>query len=144
MRGDSSEFTVTRVVCPVGCEVTVLDVAEVRGNKCDRGREYALLERYDPRRVLTFTVRTTCPDHPLLPVKTDRPIPKPLLLKTARLLAEKCVSPPVKAGDVVVSDVLGTGANVVATNDLGGSLHFSCSSVPPQGSKELLPQIPRT
>jgi len=54
-------------------------------------------------------------------VKTDRPIPKHLLLKTARLLAEECVSPPVKAGDVVVRDVLGTGADVVATSDLGGS-----------------------
>ncbi|MGE5592565.1 MAG: DUF1667 domain-containing protein [Betaproteobacteria bacterium] len=113
-----NEFTVTCVVCPVGCEVTVSDAGEVGGNKCDRGREYALLERYDPRRVLTFTVRTTCPDHPLLPVKTDRPIPKRFLLEAVKLLAAKYVSPPVKAGDVVVRDILGTGASVVATDDL--------------------------
>lgn len=121
MSNTSSEFTVTCIVCPVGCEVTVSGADEVKGNKCDRGREYALLERHDPRRVLTSTVRTTCPDHPLLPVKTDRPIPKRFLLEAARLLAEECISPPVKAGDVVVRDILGTGASVVATGDLQDS-----------------------
>jgi hypothetical protein len=53
--------------------------------------------------------------------KTDRPIPGHLLLRVARQLADECVSPPVKAGDVLVRDVMGTGANVVATSDLDDS-----------------------
>jgi len=114
----AGEFTVTCVACPVGCEVTVSGGDEVRGNRCDRGREYALLEHRDPRRILTSTVRTTCPDLPLLPVRTDRPIPKRLLFEAAKLLATECISPPVKAGDVVVRDILGTGASAVATDDL--------------------------
>ncbi|MGE5584799.1 MAG: DUF1667 domain-containing protein [Bacillota bacterium] len=121
MSKGSGEFTVTCIACPVGCEVTVSGADEVRGSKCDRGREYALLELHDPRRVLTSTVRTTCPDHPLLPVKTNRPIPKRFLLETVKLLAAKRISPPVRTGDVVVRDILGTGVSVVATGDLQDS-----------------------
>lgn len=111
-------LAVTCVVCPVGCEITVANGVEVEGNKCDKGREYALSEYHDPRRVLTSTVRTSCADRPLLPVRTDRPIPKHLLIEAVRLLAQTRVSPPVRAGEVVIAGVLGTDASVIATSDL--------------------------
>ncbi|MFZ5925755.1 MAG: DUF1667 domain-containing protein [Bacillota bacterium] len=118
-------FSVTCIVCPIGCEVTVLNgpEVEVKGNRCDKGREYALSEYRDPRRVLTSTVRTTCDDCLLLPVRTDRPIPKRLLFPVATALARVVVQSPVRTGDVIIGNVLGTGASIIATSDLSQGCH---------------------
>jgi CxxC motif-containing protein len=51
-------------------------------------------------------------------VKTARPIPKTKSLPGAIALAGLKVKPPVKAGDVVISNLAGTGVDVVATGNL--------------------------
>ena len=66
-------------VCPQGCEITVKKNDEgwhVEGNRCKRGREFALQETISPMRVLTTSVWIEGGDHKLVSVKTDRPIPK--------------------------------------------------------------------
>lgn len=114
---------ITCTVCPLSCNV-VLEIGEngeilsLTGNRCPRGKVYATKEHTAPERTLTTTVRVKGGVHPLLPVRTDQPIPKGKLreamLATADLLAEA----PVKMGDVIVENFLGLGVNLVASRDL--------------------------
>ena len=80
-------------------------------------RIFVLKEFSDPVRTVTATVRTGEDSFPLLPVRTSRPVPKErvreIMLETVRAR----VTPPVKAGDVIVKNVLKTGADLVATTD---------------------------
>ncbi len=106
----------TCIVCPKGCHLKVdEETFEVTGNSCPRGAEYGANELRDPTRVITSTVITDSRVHPRLPVKTDGLIRKPLIFDAMALLDGLTVHVPVKAGDVVCPDILGTGVNFVAT-----------------------------
>ncbi len=52
---------------------------------------------------------------PLVSVKTNEPVPKDLVLQVMDQLADVVVQAPVEIGDVIVPDVLATGASIVAT-----------------------------
>ncbi len=107
----------TCIVCPVGCQlhVTLEDgtVTEVIGNTCPRGKQYAIDECTHPVRTVTSTARTA--DGGVIPVKTDRPIPKELMFDCMREIDCAVVKLPAQIGDVVIENLLGTGANVVVT-----------------------------
>lgn len=104
-------------VCPTGCIMEASHAGEVRGNTCESGREYALRELACPTRVFTGTVRIDGAAAPLLPVRTDGPVPKSSLLDVARACRRLHAAAPVSAGDVIASDVAGTGVALVATAD---------------------------
>jgi CxxC motif-containing protein len=53
-----------------------------------------------------------------LPVKSDQEVPKALLLDIVKALDDIDVKSPVKMGDIVAKNVLGTGINFVATRSL--------------------------
>lgn len=115
--------TKTCIVCPMGCELSIeLDeqgrFVNVTGQRCPRGKEYAVKEVTDPRRVLTTTVAITGAAHPLLPVRTAQPIPKHLLFDAMRELRKVTVKAPVKVGDIILEDLLGTNIPVIATRDM--------------------------
>ena len=110
-----SEFTC--VVCPWGCLLKA-EGKNISGYSCSRGLEYAKKEQIDPRRSISGTVRVYDTVHNVLPVKTSAPIPKHLLLEAAALLVEATIHPPIETGDIVISDILGTGINFVATRSL--------------------------
>ncbi|HHW91786.1 MAG TPA: DUF1667 domain-containing protein [Firmicutes bacterium] len=110
------------IVCPVGCtmEVTVEDgkLVQVTGNECKRGEKYAEQEAIAPKRTLATTVRVKNGILPLVPVKTDIPVPKGKMREITELVAQVEVEAPVKIGSIIIADVLGTGANIVATRNL--------------------------
>jgi CxxC motif-containing protein len=117
--------TVICIGCPLGCRVKVsLDkrgrVASIRGAQCRQGEKYVLKELKEPVRTLTTTVRTTDREFPLLPVRTSRPVLKALMEGIMRETAGVVVKPPVKCGQVILPDVSGSGADLVATTDWGG------------------------
>jgi CxxC motif-containing protein len=93
-------------------------IDKVSGNQCKKGREYALAEFQHPLRVLTATVLTEGSRRHLLAVRTDKAIPKEQLQKIMRATANLKVKPPVKAGQEIVHDILGTGANLISTGTL--------------------------
>ena len=109
----------TCIVCPKGCDVEVLiengQVKEIKGNKCKRGAGYARTECVDPRRILTTTVRIDGGEAPLISVKTDKPLPKSMLMDCMKYLNRVVLKAPVDIGSVVVEDILDTGVNIVAT-----------------------------
>lgn len=94
------------------------DVLGVKGQGCKMGIKYATEEFTDARRVLTTTVPVQDGTLPLLPVRTAGTIPKRLVMDAARSLSEVIVEAPVKSGEVVVRDILGTGVDVIASRDL--------------------------
>lgn len=116
----------TCIVCPLGCPLEVRlspgrADPQVTGNRCRRGLEYGRAEVTDPRRVLTTTVALTGAELRRLPVKTARPIPRDLLQPAAQALWQVTVAAPVRAGEVVAADLLGTGVAVVVTRDVAAT-----------------------
>lgn len=110
--------TLTCTVCPVGCSITVdTDGGEMKitGNTCPRGAAYAKTEVTNPQRTVTSTVM--CTDGTLLPVKTDRPIPKDKIFECMKIINSAICTLPVSAGDVIIKDVFGS--NIVAAADKG-------------------------
>ena len=67
---------------------------------------------------MTTTVVVEGGNVPLLSVKTDKPVPKNLMLDVMDSLADVSVEAPVHVGDVIVADILGTGSNIVATRKI--------------------------
>lgn len=70
------------------------------------------------KRVITSTVRIEGGLHRRMPVKTDGAIPKDLNFKCMEELAKVLLHSPVKTGDIVIKNVLGTGVDVVACRDM--------------------------
>lgn len=54
----------------------------------------------------------------MLPVKTSKAIPKDLMAEAVKLIGKAEVSSPVKTGDVIIANILGTGADIIATRDM--------------------------
>ena len=106
------------IVCPKGCNmrITLTDdgrVESVVGNTCKRGVAYAEDECTHPRRTVTTTVR--CEGGEVAPVKTSSTVPKELVFEVMRVINSLRVSSEVKIGEVVVKNILDTGADVVVT-----------------------------
>jgi len=116
-----TEKNIICIVCPVGCHITVRGegqtVHSIEGNQCSRGVEYARNEFIQPVRILTTTVRVEGGRTPLLPVRSDRPVPLEKLMACMDVIKEVTVSTPVHRYQVIVPNILGTGANIVATGE---------------------------
>jgi CxxC motif-containing protein len=110
------------VVCPIGCEIDVVHdgskIISMEGNKCDNSEEFVSQELIEPMRILTTTVRIDGSRWPVVPVRTDEAVPKRLFPHIMRQLRHVKLQAPVNISDVVVKDVLRTGANVVATRTM--------------------------
>ena len=112
------------ISCPMGCRLT-LEKADaspqgytVTGNICKRGVEYAIKEVTSPTRMVTSTVRITGAQLPRLPVRTDHAIPKGKIMECMAIINAMTVKSPVKMGQVLVEDLFGTGAKIIATRSL--------------------------
>ena len=113
------------ITCPVGCTLQVTHNGEtllhVDGNTCSRGLGYVERELTDPRRMVATTVRVRGGLHPLVPVCTVEPFPKPRSFELLGALSHIEIEAPVKMNQVVLEDALGTGVDVVASRDMPGT-----------------------
>lgn len=115
---------ITCVICPIGCDIEVdidnKNISQIRNNKCKRGYDYASAEVLNPVRILTSTVKIGKKNgiKNRLAVKSDKPIPKTLLLDCMKVIKNTEISKPVKMGDIIISDILGTGADIIATRTM--------------------------
>jgi len=110
------------IICPNGCEIEAefddKEIHNLEGNTCEKGADYVRKEIFSPERGLTTTVRVSGGSIPLLSVKTSKPIPKERMLEAMKEIRELRVSAPVKMGDVLLENVLGTDADVIATKNV--------------------------
>ncbi len=112
-----SARTLTCIVCPRGCTLTVsLDgktVTSITGNLCPRGKKYAIDECTHPMRTVTTTARTE--DGGVVAVKTASPIPKERMFDCMAAISALVVPLPVHVGDVIAADICGS--DIVATQN---------------------------
>ena len=122
----------TCIICPMGCQLEV-DVGDewneenmsaidpstfkISGNSCPRGLDYAKKELTTPERTLTCTVAVNGSKRPLVSAKTKGEVPKSMLLECMQLVKRCQVNAPVKAGDVLIKDILNTGIDLVACEE---------------------------
>jgi len=93
-------------------------ITSIIGNACPKGIKYAEEEFINPLRILTTTVKVIGGELPLVSVKTEKSIPKRLLLKAMVEIAKIEVKAQVKIGQVIKDDLLGTGVSLVATRNI--------------------------
>ena len=109
------------ICCPMGCRMTVEKTADgysVTGNTCPRGKAYAIDEMTAPKRMVTSSVPVENGNYKTVSVKTSVSIPKELIFDSLAALSGVKLTAPVKIGDAVVKNVLGTGADFVATRNV--------------------------
>lgn len=106
------------ITCPKGCTLEVTrdgqTIIKVK-NGCRRGKDYAQRELTDPRRMVATTVKVNGGIHPLLPVATAAPFPKPRVQELMDALRQVEVDAPVEPGQPILEDALGTGIMIVAS-----------------------------
>ncbi len=115
-KGFPEPDTVTCTLCPNGCQIR-FDGEKYEGNKCPRGLKFAEEERISPKRIVTTTVKTE--DGRLIPVRTDKPVPKGSVRDVVQSISKMTVGTPVKCGDVIFrfEDASGETAAIVAAAD---------------------------
>ena len=110
-------------VCPRGCHINVEGEGEkiisVEGYACKRGLTYANAEFSHPVRILTTTVKIAGVEGDLLPVRSAAPIPKEKIFECMDVIRTVEVKLPIKCHDVIISDICGTGVDIVSTKTLG-------------------------
>lgn len=107
------------IQCPRGCQLTVdTDTLEVKGNSCPRGKTYGQNEATHPVRTITSTVKVEGGKIARCSVKTSTPVPKEKIFDVMKEIDSVVVHAPVKIGDVIIRDVLNTGADVISTKDV--------------------------
>lgn len=114
--------------CPSECLLTVeverdadgavAAVRSVTGNNCPRGNKFAHQELTCPMRVLTTTVAVSGGDEALLPVHTAEAIPLALHAQAMSLIRGVVVDAPIRMGDIVLEDILGTNIDLIASMDI--------------------------
>ena len=132
------------ITCPLGCHLSIQRISEteisVTGNRCSRGESYAREELLHPKRVVTGTCRVL--RSPLaaggmlgsrkagseasaslyaprrVPLRTTAPFPKQRIPELLELISLLALPIPVRRGDVLVRDALGTGIDLIATRTI--------------------------
>lgn len=110
------------ITCPVGCTLHAIiegdELIEVDGGQCRRGVDFVREELTDPRRMLTTTVQVEGGILPLVPVRSEEPLPKALVLDVARALRNVVLNAPVAQHQVVLEDALGSGVNIITSRGI--------------------------
>ncbi|HDT14046.1 MAG TPA: DUF1667 domain-containing protein [Candidatus Aminicenantes bacterium] len=140
----------TCVLCPVGCELEVrrtsadeADAAgsgtgktrktgpgeprgsgtaglEVRGNQCEKGVPFAVEEVLRPKRNLATSVPVKGTAAIMVSVRLSATVPREMIFPILAEIAKLRPETPVRRGQVLIANVLGTGVDVVATRTLSG------------------------
>ena len=106
-------------VCPMGCRLTVTDDGQgnltVTGNTCKRGERYGKDEYTDPQRTVTTSVYVDGGQIPVVSVRTKTPISKTRIPDVLEALKGFYAQAPLSVGQVLIENVAGSGADLVAT-----------------------------
>lgn len=114
------EFTC--IMCPQGCTIKVeaegKDVKSITGNRCPKGKAYVEQEIIDPKRNIATSVLVKGGTLPLASCRLTAMIPKDRIFDVMAEIRKVSVTAPVAAGDIVINDVLGLGADVMITKSV--------------------------
>lgn len=122
-------------VCPMACKLEIIEDKTnrsgyiVKGNKCNRGSDYALKEILEPSRVLTS--RVILKDGPMgrIPVKTNGVIPSNLVDDAMELIKNTTTYAPLKKGDIIIKNLLDTGVDLIAARKVNKLENIKTSGI---------------
>jgi len=97
-------------------DITEGKILFLEGNNCKRGIKFAQAELKNPLRLLTTTVGIDSKKVRRLAVRSDVPVPKDKVAGMIRIARQKKVEAPVKMGQIIVADILKTGASIIASS----------------------------
>ena len=107
--------------CPLGCHLSVDDNdvnnIKVAGNTCPRGVTYAVSEVTSPKRMVTSSVPVIGGSVKRVSVKTSAPIAKDKIFDCLAEIKKIQATAPVAIGDVLLSNVCGSGVDIIATKN---------------------------
>jgi CxxC motif-containing protein len=118
MSESSSVDRLTCILCPIGCELEITRSErglDVRGNQCEKGIDFATEEVLYPKRNLATSVPVRGSQTRLVSVRLSDRVPREMIFPILREIAKLRPEPPVRRGEVLIADVLGTGVDVIAT-----------------------------
>ncbi|HKM01467.1 MAG TPA: DUF1667 domain-containing protein [Sedimentibacter sp.] len=106
-------------ICPIGCTIIVEgdvnNIFSISGNQCSRGLDFSKNEFLHPARILTTSVKVENSSTPLLPVRSNKPIPKELIMDCMKVIKDVKVTVPIKSKDIIISNICDSGADIIAT-----------------------------
>lgn len=112
----------TCIGCPLGCTIMASPIAdetyEITGYTCKRGLEYARKELTRPERTVTSTVRVSGGAANVVSVRTAADVPKDAIWDVMKAINSLTVPAPVQIGDILLTDVAGTGVALTATKSV--------------------------
>ena len=115
----------TCVLCPIGCELEVARDAsgelEVQGNQCDKGVPFAVEEILRPKRNLATSVPLKGAAAKMVSVRLSGPVARDMIFPILAEIAKLRPEAPVRRGQVLIVNVLGTGADVIATRTVASA-----------------------
>ena len=132
VKEEAMKRELTCVTCPQSCRLLAeggsREELVVTGNRCKRGLAYALEEIFDPKRVVTATMsiapdsrvaRAAVVDLPQrLPCRTRTAFPRERIPELLALIARSEARLPLRGGEVLLPDLLGSGIDLIATRSL--------------------------
>ncbi len=113
----------TCIICPNGCTLEA-DIAKdntirkITGAGCRNGIHYVRQELTDPQRTVSSSVLVRHGELPLASVRLTKPIPKNRIFDVMACIKTVSLEAPVRAGDIIIPDILGLGSDVIATKDI--------------------------
>ena len=123
MSNSAEQKEIVCVICPNSCRLNVYrdpktDEVIVEGNQCARGKDYGINEFTEPVRMLITTMRIEDGVLPVIPVRSNKELPKTQIFNAVKVVNETVCHAPIKMGDVIISDLLGLGVDVIASRDM--------------------------
>jgi len=107
------------IVCPNGCNLQIDEnTKEVIGNKCPRGKQFAINEITCPTRTITSTVKTIFKEVPVLPVRVNKEIPKEMIFEVMKEINKVTLDKRISSGEVIIKNVCGLDVDVIATSSI--------------------------
>lgn len=113
---------ITCIECPKGCRlaVDVQDgkVVSVAGNQCKKGAIYAKSEIEEPMRILTAAVLARGLSLKMVPVRTDKPIPKEKIMEAMEKIKRINISGPIKIGEIIEDNFIRECTSLISTRSV--------------------------
>ncbi|HHT19839.1 MAG TPA: DUF1667 domain-containing protein [Tissierellia bacterium] len=93
------------IICPMGCELKIKQEESIKitGHLCPRGKQYALDEITDPKRVYTGNIRLQGGELPVISYKTST-MRKADLDHLKQVSGSLKLSAPIRLGDILYQD----------------------------------------
>ena len=108
----------TCILCPVGCEIEVrrgTKALDLKGHQCEKGIDFATEEVLRPRRNLATSVPLKGSETLMVSVRLSGRVSREMLFPILDKISKLRPDGPVRRGQVLIPDVLGTGVDVIAT-----------------------------